>query len=292
MFHPATVALLGLVLSLLADSAQAAKDKPKCDPNPVFQAFPGTSVLECQQAKFNALKMRRAKEGAKANAEPDSFEKEGQYWYFKTLVDRDSKGAYAVSELEVRRNYENAVLQAKGTVLYSNARNVYYQITRPDGEYWGRVDCDGGNASGCGAILHYMVRVAAMEQSVVVSAEQIAKDMGDGGKVVFYGIYFDTDKASLKAESTPTLAEMAKWLNANPTAKVFIVGHTDLQGSLDRNQKLSRDRALSVIAALTKDHGIKADRLAGDGVGPLAPAASNGSEAGRAKNRRVEMVLR
>ncbi len=49
MFHPATVVLLGLVLSLLADSAQAAKDKPKCDPNPVFQAFPGTSVLECQQ---------------------------------------------------------------------------------------------------------------------------------------------------------------------------------------------------------------------------------------------------
>ena len=131
-----------------------------------------------------------------------------------------------------------------------------------------------------------------MEQSVVVSSEQIARAMGDEGKVVFYGIYFDTDKATLKSESTPTLAEMAKWLKANASAKVFVVGHTDMQGSVERNQKLSRDRAASVIAALTKEYGIQADRLAAEGVGPLAPVASNAGEGGRAKNRRVEMVLR
>jgi outer membrane protein OmpA-like peptidoglycan-associated protein len=131
-----------------------------------------------------------------------------------------------------------------------------------------------------------------MEQSVVVSSEQIARAMGDEGKVVFYGIYFDTDKATLKSESTPTLAEMAKWLKANGSAKVFVVGHTDMQGSVERNQKLSRDRAASVIAALTKEYAIQADRLAAEGVGPLAPVASNAGESGRAKNRRVEMVLR
>ena len=100
------------------------------------------------------------------------------------------------------------------------------------------------------------------------------------------------DQATLKAESAPTITEMAKWLKANASAKVFIVGHTDMQGAVERNQKLSRDRASAVIAALTKDHEIKADRLAADGVGPLAPVASNTDEAGRAKNRRVEMVLR
>ena len=72
----------------------------------------------------------------------------------------------------------------------------------------------------------------------------------------------------------------------------FLVGHTDMQGTLERNQKLARERAASVVAALTKDYGIKADRLTADGVGPLAPVASNSDEAGRAKNRRVEMVLR
>ena len=131
-----------------------------------------------------------------------------------------------------------------------------------------------------------------MEQSVVVSSEQIAKAMGNEGKVVFYGIYFDTDKATIKSESEPTLAEMAKWLKANATTKVFIVGHTDMQGALEHNVRLARDRAQSVVAALATKHGIAKDRLASDGVGPLAPVASNSNEAGRAKNRRVEMVLR
>ena len=85
---------------------------------------------------------------------------------------------------------------------------------------------------------------------------------------------------------------MAKWLNSNVNSKVFIVGHTDMQGPLDRNVKLSQDRAASIISALTKEHGIRADRLTAEGVGPLAPVASNLDDAGRAKNRRVEMVLR
>ena len=160
-------------------------------------------------------------------------------------------------------------------------------------EFWGKAGCGSESGSGgCGAIQHQIIRVAGMDLSVVVSSEQIAKAMGDEGKVVFYGIYFDTDKATLKAESTPTLAEMAKWLNTNASQKVFIVGHTDMQGAVERNRQLSRDRAASVIAALTKDHGIKADRLTAEGIGPLAPVASNADEAGRARNRRVEMVLR
>ena len=109
---------------------------------------------------------------------------------------------------------------------------------------------------------------------------------------MFYGIYFDTDKATLKPESEPTLVEMAKFLKANAATKVFIVGHTDMQGGVERNQKLSQDRAASVVAALTGKHGIAKDRLTADGVGPLAPVAANDTEAGRAKNRRVEMVLR
>jgi outer membrane protein OmpA-like peptidoglycan-associated protein len=136
------------------------------------------------------------------------------------------------------------------------------------------------------------VRTAAMQLSVVVSADQIQKSLADTGKVVFYGIYFDTDKATIKPESDPTLAEMAKFLKANAATKVFIVGHTDMQGGLERNQKLSQERAAAVVAALAGKHGIARDRMTADGVGPLAPVAANDAEAGRAKNRRVEMVLR
>jgi outer membrane protein OmpA-like peptidoglycan-associated protein len=65
-----------------------------------------------------------------------------------------------------------------------------------------------------------------------------------------------------------------------------------MQGAHEHNMKLSRDRAASVVVALTGQHGIAKDRLTSDGAGPLAPVANNADEVGRAKNRRVEMVLR
>ena len=100
-------------------------------------------------------------------------------------------------------------------ILYidEGGNKVYFTLRRPDGEYWGVVGCGGTSGEVCIATLHRIVKVASMEQWVVVSAEQIAKFMGDEGKVMFYGIYFDTDKATVKSESAPTLAEMAKWRN-------------------------------------------------------------------------------
>jgi outer membrane protein OmpA-like peptidoglycan-associated protein len=120
-----------------------------------------------------------------------------------------------------------------------------------------------------------------MEQSVVVSADQIAKSILDEGKAVFYGLYFDTDKAVLKPESGPTLVEMAKWLKDNPKNKVYIVGHTDMQGATDHNVKLSKARGTAVVEALATQHGIARERLAGEGVGAFAPMSNNTSEAGR-----------
>ena len=68
------------------------------------------------------------------------------------------------------------------------------------------------------------------------------------------------------------------------------MGHTDSTGSFEYNMKLSRDRAAAVTQSLVTDHGIAATRLTAQGVGPLAPVASNGTEDGKAKNRRVELV--
>jgi hypothetical protein len=120
-------------------------------------------------------------------------------------------------------------------------------FTRGPDEYWGSVVCGRGDSNECSAIMHKIVRLTAMEQTIVLSADQIAKDIGAGGKVVFYGILFDTDKATIRPESGPTLVEMAKWLKANAAKKVYIVGHTDVQGAHDHNMKLSRDRALMVL---------------------------------------------
>jgi outer membrane protein OmpA-like peptidoglycan-associated protein len=286
--------VLACAVLTVAGSAlgQARKDNPKCKPNPVFNRFQGEVMNTCNQARFKDLNLRRWKKAGDAKSGDEPFKVEGEYWEYVNPIEKDAEGRLP-GLLEVVRNFEYAVQQAKGEVLFVNSKYVHYHLRKGNDEFWGQVGCGMESASStCGAISHDIIRVASMQQSVVVSSEQIAKAMGDEGKVVFYGIYFDTDKATLKPESTPTLVEMAKWLKTNAGARVFIVGHTDMQGPVERNQKLSRDRAASVIAALGKEHGIKADRLNAEGVGPLAPVANNADEAGRAKNRRVEMVLR
>ncbi len=278
---------------LLAVPAMAEKsDKPGCEKNPLFSKFTGEYIDGCEYTPFAQLGLWRYKvpDNPKKGTEP--FKVEGTYWYFHGGIDKSVAGKPA-GKLEVQRNYENAVRQAGGTILSINegGGHVTYRIPRDDGDFYGQSGCGGGTSTVCNSILHKIVKVAAVEQTVVVTAEQIASAMADTGKVVFYGIYFDTDKATLKQESSPTLAEMAAWLKKNSAKKVYIVGHTDMQGSKEHNITLSRARGTAVVEELTGKYGIDSKRLVPEGVGPLAPVASNGTDAGRAKNRRVEMVL-
>ncbi|QPF75406.1 DUF4892 domain-containing protein [Roseateles sp. DAIF2] len=125
----------------------------------------------------------------------------------------------------------------------------------------------------------------------VFDSAQISQALDAEGRIALYGIFFDTGKSELKPESAPQLAEMAKLLKAQPALRVYVVGHTDNQGAQEANLALSLKRAEAVAAALSaKPHGIEAKRLAARGVADLSPLASNKAEAGRAKNRRVELV--
>jgi outer membrane protein OmpA-like peptidoglycan-associated protein len=285
-------AALAATLAICIPAAHGQKDQAGCTADPVFSRFPNTPLSGCERSRFTKLELYRAKDPGKIDGEYEAFAKEGEFWGYYNYIGKDASGRLP-SRLEVFRNFENALKQGGGEMLWADGdRKFYYRMQRPSGEFWGFVGCGGGNAQECNAIQHKTVRIAAMEQNVVISADQIGRSLADTGKVVFYGIYFDTDKAVLKAESEPTLKEMAKFLKANAAAKVFIVGHTDSQGALERNQKLSRERAAAVVKALAGSHGIAADRMTPEGVGPLAPVAANDAEAGRAKNRRVEMVLR
>jgi outer membrane protein OmpA-like peptidoglycan-associated protein len=109
---------------------------------------------------------------------------------------------------------------------------------------------------------------------------------------VLDGLFFDTDKAVLTPESRPALDVIAQFLEDDPSLQVFIVGHTDTDGTLEHNMTLSLDRAKAVVAALTTHYGISVARLSAHGVGPLSPAKTNRSDAGKSANRRVEMVAR
>jgi outer membrane protein OmpA-like peptidoglycan-associated protein len=136
-----------------------------------------------------------------------------------------------------------------------------------------------------------MVDAAGMEQKIVtIKAEEISSDIAKEGRAVFYGIHFDFDKADIKPESEPQLAEMAKALKADPKLKVFVIGHSDNQGKLDYNTGLSERRAQAVVKVLSTKYGIEAKRMTARGLASLSPVTTNRTEEGRAKNRRVEMV--
>lgn len=137
-----------------------------------------------------------------------------------------------------------------------------------------------------------IVEPKAMETGkVTVDANALARGLQAEGKIALYGVYFDTGKSELKPESKPQIDEMAKLLQGHAAMRVFVVGHTDNQGTLDANLALSRARAQAVVDALAKTYKIDARRLAAAGVANYAPVAGNGNDAGRARNRRVELVL-
>lgn len=127
---------------------------------------------------------------------------------------------------------------------------------------------------------------------VSVNADQLKQQIEAEGKALIYGIYFATGKADIKPESKPTLDAIADLLKRNGDLLLYVVGHTDDTGDGAANVTLSRQRADSVVAALVKDYQVVASRLQAQGVGPYAPASTNTSDAGKQKNRRVELVKR
>jgi outer membrane protein OmpA-like peptidoglycan-associated protein len=102
---------------------------------------------------------------------------------------------------------------------------------------------------------------------------------------------FDTDQATLRPDAQPTLAEVEKLLRQSPDLRLSVQGHTDNAGTPAHNQQLSEARARTVMAALV-GAGTAADRLEAAGFGQTRPVADNATEAGRAQNRRVELVQR
>jgi outer membrane protein OmpA-like peptidoglycan-associated protein len=116
------------------------------------------------------------------------------------------------------------------------------------------------------------------------------KDMLAEGKLVTYGIRFETGSDGVRAESAPVLRQISAYLEANPEVKLQIVGHTDNVGSAASNLDLSKRRAASVARILSGEFNIAADRFKADGKGDTQPVSSNAKPEGRAMNRRVEFI--
>lgn len=194
------------------------------------------------------------------------------------------------ADAEFRRLYPESQesLEKKTRVLGLNNGGAHYQmylVRTPGKNIWLGL---GTYDDGLGTWL-LSVEEKAFEQTVgLTKAEEMAQGLKQSGEVALY-LAFDTDSAAIKPESQPVVAEMAKLLKADPALRLKVEGHTDNQGTADRNLTLSASRAQAVVQALVAQ-GIDAKRLQPAGMGQQRPIGDNATEEGRAKNRRVMLV--
>jgi outer membrane protein OmpA-like peptidoglycan-associated protein len=254
---------------------QAQEDRQGCADNPLLSRMSGFFIERCREEAFARHEFQVS--GKKVP-------KEGHLSFLEYRMPRD---AAKRSNLEIIRNYTNAISTIGGEVTYEGRYSASMKVVTDGREIWVEVLPAAGRSYQL-----YVVEQQAMAQQVVADAAALLDSLDRVGHTVLKGILFDTDKAVIKPESRKALEEIAKLLRENPGVAAFIVGHTDTSGSFEHNMDLSGRRAAAVVEALVSDFGISVDRLTPRGVGPLAPIGSNDTEAGRALNRRVEMVKR
>ncbi len=245
---------------------------------PYFSRMKGFHIYQASDIEFDRFEF----ETGPGKIEPV----EGHFYSVSYYA---NEGITLPSGLQIVRNYTNAAKSIGGKQIYQyedgGLEIVILKINKNNAEIWVKVD-----AASNGMYNINLVEKQAMNQDIVADASSLESSIKETGKVAVYGIYFDTGKSNIKPESDPSLSEIAKMLQANTNLKVYVVGHTDNVGSFDNNLKLSKDRADSVVKELISKYSINSSRLQPFGVGPTSPVASNQTDDGRAKNRRVELV--
>jgi OmpA-OmpF porin, OOP family len=263
--------LLCLAVSFAAHFCAAqSKDVQGCKDTPLVARYPGSIITECEDKADNSYTFTDLGDKHEDKA------LEGEYHYLQYDFPE------SVSPAQVNRNLVTAFKTAGYTFLKNNGHG---QFTVHMGKTWIEVDV----TNGTNYKLHIVVETA-LTQDVVANAAELSTGLTGAGHIVVPGILFDTNKADVKPESDAALQEVAKLLKGNSKLKVYVVGHTDNVGGLAANMDLSKRRAASVVLLLTTKYGVAAAQLQSYGNGPYAPVAANDSEAGRALNRRVELV--
>jgi len=271
------VLILFLAFSCLMpySPAMGQEDDRGSKDHPMFSRMPNTYIDSYEEKEFDRYEFTD-KQGKKVPVE-------GHTYSISYCIKREGQ---APSELQIIRNYQNALKKIGGQVLYEEASKADMKITKGAAVTW--VEVDPWNDGDCYTLT--IVEQQAMVQDVVADAQSMSRDISETGKVAIYGIYFDFNKSEIKPESDPTLQEIAKLLSQNQKIRLYVVGHTDNVGDFDYNMKLSQARADAVVKALVGKYRAEGSRMKPYGVGPLSPVASNNTEEGKDKNRRVELV--
>ena len=313
-----------LALSLMLASVHVtAADVPGSKDHPLIRRYEGSTIVHYETKNYESVRVPTGK-----------LEHNGKYHFPKNAdVEGDvTRIRYAApvgrTSLEVFRNYETALKEAKFEILYSCvkaacgdadtfAQTLYgvgavpltlnqksqaflsARLQRMSGDVYVRLFTVENHSWASEAKMQEgqvvaqldIVQTKTMQSGMVtVDANGMRKSIRDTGRVALYGIFFESGKSEMKAESKPALDEIAKLMKLETSMRLLVVGHTDTDGTLPSNQSLSEQRARAVVVQLTTIHKIAAARLTPVGVGFAAPVATNRTSDGKAKNRRVELV--
>ena len=276
----AAISLTFLLVIAAVSSVQAAD----VIEHPVIRPYPGSVPGKglCKHNNFSSHDFTWI------NPETGKQEKKtvkGEYWYLlyearKPNGERNTD----ISKLEFYENFKAAAQEKGGKVVFENGRLVF-TLPRDDG---GTTWCEVSTTS-LGQTYLTIIDEKGFTQKLTFGPQELKEALDRDGRVMLYGILFDTDKAVLKQESDKQLQHIVTLLATNPALKLEIQGHTDNEGSEQHNMELSRKRAQTVQTYLTL-YGIDESRIPPRGYGESKPVDTNDTESGRAKNRRVELV--
>lgn len=302
----------------------AQTDKSGCEDHPLISRYPGAIIEYCDSKNYSEFTIATGPETGYRTID-EWTNVSGQ----QTRIYYSLKGDKIVSE--VYQNYLTALKNADFNLLANKMHqernvstdiggntwlNTFYKSNPFPSNVGIKINMGSGSLGGTfyiaankgkvyiavsgkrysdneTVVLLDVIENQEMEDNLItVNADFIADKLFKEGKIALQGILFDHNKATIKNESTPLLEEVAKFLKANPTVVIFVIGHTDMTGEVQYNIDLSNQRAQAVSEFLISNYKIAFNRLLPYGVGPLAPADNNTTETGKAKNRRVELVLK
>jgi OOP family OmpA-OmpF porin len=264
------LAALAVLFVLPAVLAAQETDEEGCRDHPLLSRMKGFIISSCE-SNFDAVDFYVGE---------DKIQKlEGQ----KTRINYSlTEGQATPSELQILRNYANAVKSIGGTVVYQSDIYISLKIVKGASQVWVAVE-----PANSGTVYSLTIlEVGDMTQDV--TAGDMLAALNKDGRIAL-AIHFDTGKSTIKPESQKIIGEIAALLKANPGLQVSIEGHTDTTGTAQGNKTLSEARAKAVVNAVVAQ-GVEAARLSALGWGQDKPVADNATEEGRAKNRRVEVV--
>jgi len=270
---------LSLTLLLISLSTVFAQDADGCKDHPLLTRMPDFIISECEQ-NFKELDFYTP-DGA-------DIKIEGNLTRITYLMAPGSPNTEP-STFQVIKNYKNAILKIGGKVIYAYHESIVCFELRKNGKmYKIKVD-DFANYGGPDKNMQFVVNILEMEEmKQEITANEMLDALNKDGYISL-NILFETGKSAIQAESLPIVDQIHQLLSANADLKVSIEGHTDNVGDAASNKKLSADRAKSVMDALVAK-GIAKARLSFIGWGQEKPVGDNRTDAGKALNRRVEIV--